>query len=332
VKVRALNARHVRELLSVEQCIPLMRTAMRLVARRETIQPIRQVMFQPDGRGSLAMMPGQAQAPRCLGSKAITVFPDNFGTALGSHQGLMLLFDPDNGAPVAVLDAREITAIRTAAATAVATDVLARKDVRSLAIFGYGEQAHTHADALTKVREFEEIVIWGRDKARAESFTEKLRAEYGARPDFPKRLRAVADGAVAAAADVVCTVTAAAEPFYRAEWLRPGQHINLVGAGIPSRAEAEPQVVPLTRYFADFKDSALALAGEFLRAKEAGLVNEQHVLGCVGDVLEGSVPGRKEPGDITLFKSIGMVVEDLVASEFVLREAERRETGQLVEW
>ena len=326
VSIRLLNAEAVRELLPLERCIPLMRQAMVLVAQGKARQPIRQFMNQPDGRGLLGLMPGHIGKPEWLGIKVITVFPANFGTEFGSHQGMVLLFDTRNGAPKAILDAREITAIRTAAATAVATDVLAPKNVRSLALFGYGEQARTHASALMQVRRFEEIIVWGRDIERARSLTSELQGKLNC------SMRAVAKAEEAAGADVVCTLTAAAEPYYRATWLRPGQHLNLVGSGVPATSEVEPEVVQRSRYFTDYKESALVLAGEFIRAKQAGLVDDDHILGSIGDVLEGKITGRKGASDITVFKSLGMVAEDLISADFVLAQAQQRGLGSVVDW
>jgi len=303
-----------------------MRQAMRLVGRGLTRQPIRQVMAQSDSRGVLGLMPGFIDEPQWLGVKVVTVFPANFGSQFGSHQGMVLLFDTKNGAPKAILDAREITAIRTAAATAVATDVLARKDVRSLALFGYGEQARAHALALTLVRRFEEIVVWGRDTERARLFSSQLQDQVNC------AVRAVANPEEAARADVICTVTAATEPFYRASWLQPGQHLNLVGSSVAHASEVEPEVVRRSRYFTDYKESATMLAGEFLRAKQAGLVGDEHILGCIGDVLDGKIVGRTDDSDITLFKSLGMIAEDLIAADFVLAQAQQKGLGQMVDW
>jgi ornithine cyclodeaminase len=271
-------------------------------------------------------MPGHIGEPEWLGIKVITVFPGNFGTEFGSHQGMVLLFDTRNGTPKAILDAREITAIRTAAATAVATDVLAPKNVRTLALFGYGEQARTHASALMQVRRFGEIIVWGRDIERARSLVAELQGKLNC------SMRAVAQAEEAAGADVVCTLTAAAEPFYRAAWLRPGQHLNLVGSGVPGTSEVEPEVVQRSRYFTDYKESALVLAGEFIRAKQAGLVGDDHILGSIGDVLEGKIAGRRAESDITLFKSLGMVAEDLISADFVLTQAQQRGLGSVVDW
>jgi ornithine cyclodeaminase/alanine dehydrogenase-like protein (mu-crystallin family) len=325
--IRLLNADAVRTLLPMDRCIDLMRQAMTLVATEGgTLQPIRQALWRPDRRGLMSMMPGYVADPEALGIKVITVFPGNFGTGLGSHQGLVLLFDPENGSPKAILDGREITAIRTAASTAAATDVLAPATVRTLGIFGYGEQAHTHLEALPHVRKFERALVWGRDLEKARAFAD---AE-SARHDFP--VEAVATPAEAAAADVLCTTTAASEPFFEARWLRPGHHVNVVGSSIPTTSEIDVATVARSRLYVDFKESALALAGDFRRAKEAGAVTDEHIVGSIGDVLSGKATGRASDQDITLFKSLGMVSEDLVSADYIFREAERGKVGQLVEW
>jgi ornithine cyclodeaminase len=326
MQIRMLNGHDVQALLPMPRCIELMRHAMSMVADGRTVQPIRQALRQPDGRGLLSMMPGHTAEPAWLGIKIVTVFPGNFGTAFGSHQGMVLLFDTGNGAPVAIVDGREITAIRTAAATAVATDALARPDVRSLGIFGYGEQATSHLRALREVRSFSKILVWGRDHAKAEAFA----ARHAAELDLP--VAAARDPAEAAACDVVTTVTASAEPVFFARWLRPGQHLNVVGSSVPTTSEVDEQTVAATRFFVDFRDSALELAGEFRRARALGLVDDGHIAGCVGEVLRGRVAGRRDAGDITLFKSLGMICEDLVSADAVLREAERQGRGTLVPW
>lgn len=328
MQIRLLNAAAVRALLPVDRCIDLTRQAMKLVATEGgTIQPIRQGLWHPDKRGLISMMPGYTANPEWLGIKIMAVYAGNFGTEFGSHQGFVILFETKNGVPRAIMDGREITAIRTAAATAAATDALARRDTRTLAIFGYGEQAHTHLEAVPRVRSFERALVWGRDFEKAQSFCAAEQAHH----PFPITAVRTAEEA-AVAADVLCTTTAAKEPFFESRWLRPGQHLNVVGSSIPTTSEIDIETVARCRLFVDFKDSALALAGDFRRAKEAGAVGDDHILGSIGDVLTGRVAGRTSDQDITLFKSLGMVSEDLVSADFILAEAERRGVGQLVEW
>jgi ornithine cyclodeaminase/alanine dehydrogenase-like protein (mu-crystallin family) len=328
MQIRLLNAAAVRALLPVDQCIGLARQAMKLVATEGgTIQPIRQALFHPDKRGLMSMMPGYTANPEWLGIKVMSVYPGNFGTQYGSHQGFVILFETGNGIPRAIMDGREITAIRTAAATAAGTDALARRDTRTLAIFGYGEQAHTHLEAVPKVRAFERALVWGRDFEKTRAFCAAEQAHH------PFEIVAVQTAKEAAIeADVLCTTTAAREPFFEADWLRPGQHLNVVGSSVPTTSEIDVQTVARCRLFVDFKESALALAGDFRRAREAGVVGDDHILGSIGDVLTGRVAGRTSDQDITLFKSLGMVSEDLVSADFILAEAERLSVGQLVEW
>ncbi len=330
--IRIVNAHEVDRLLPMAECIRLMREAMPLAGAGGAVQPIRTALRLPDGRGLLGMMPGylparpKAVAPQ-LGIKVVTVYPGNFGTNLGSHQGMVLLFDAADGRPLAIIEAREVTAIRTAASSAVATDVLAQRDAPVLAVFGYGEQATVHVEALRCVRDIRELILWGRNPAQATAFA----AETGARFGIPARAVARVEDA-AAAADILCTTTAAAEPYLKGAWLRPGQHLNVVGSSIPTTAEVDHDTVVRCRFYVDFRDSALALAGEFRRARDAGLVTDDHILGSIGDVLAGRAVGRLNPNDITLFKSLGMVSEDLVAARFVLEEAERLDVGRVVDF
>jgi ornithine cyclodeaminase/alanine dehydrogenase-like protein (mu-crystallin family) len=326
-RLRLLDARTVRALLPMERCVDLMRQAMLLVAQQRTLQPIRSSLWHPNGKGLLSMMPGYTADPEWFGIKVVSVFPGNFGSERGSHQGMVLLFDAEHGSPVAILDGREITAIRTAAATAVATDVLARRDTSTLAILGYGEQARTHLESMRLVRPFKRIVVWGRDLAKAHRFCEQAATQTRSRVEAVRWARAAVEQA-----DVICTTTAAAEPILEGQWLHSGQHLNVVGSSIPATAEIDVEAVRRCRFFVDFKDSALELAGDFRRAREAGAVGEDHLLGSIGDALVGRIAGRTSDQDTTLFKSLGMICEDLVAADFVLRESERRGIGTLVDW
>ena len=321
-----LNAATVRELLPMDVCVPLMRRAFAMVATGETVQPVRQALPLPDRRGLVGWMPGYTADPAWLGVKVVSVFPGNFGTEFGSHQGVVLLFETTNGAPVAILDGREITAIRTAAATAVATDVLASPQATSLGLFGYGEQAESHIEALLLVRPFSEILVWGRDRGRSKEFAAAMHARHGC------QIEAVDDPRAAAACDVVCTLTAAAEPILEGAWLRPGQHVNIVGSSIPTTSEVDDATVVAGRLFVDFKENALALGGDFRRAKAKGLVDDNHIVGTIGDVITGLVPARVSAADITLFKSLGMSSEDILSADHVLKEAQRLGKGQWVGW
>jgi ornithine cyclodeaminase len=253
------------------------------------------------------VMPGAMGVSRApFGAKLISVFPENFSLGVQSHQGLVILFDPENGAPVCVLHAGEITAIRTAAASAVATDALARRDARRLTILGYGEQAATHARAISKVRNLESITIWGRSPERARAFAERMKAEL----TLPVTRAGNVEEAVAKA-DIVCTVTSASEPILKGAWVRPGTHLNLVGSSHAGPVEVDSELVVRSRFIADSREGVLAQGAEFLRAKAAGLIGDDHIVAEIGQVLAGAIQGRRSPEEITVYKSLGHVVQDL---------------------
>jgi ornithine cyclodeaminase/alanine dehydrogenase-like protein (mu-crystallin family) len=303
--MRFIDREEVARRLTYEKCIPIVRDAMIAFSRGETRQLLRSIIPLADGR-MFGVMPG-AMGPRApFGAKLISVFPENFARGIQSHQGLVILFDPENGEPVCVLHAGEITAIRTAAASAVATDALAREDAHRMAILGYGEQATTHARAISKVRKLESITIWGRSPERARALAEQLQAELAVRASSALTVEdAVAD------ADIICTVTSATEPILRGAWVRPGTHLNLVGSSHAGPVEVDNDLVVCSRFIADSREGVLAQGAEFLRAKAAGLIDDDHIVAEIGEVLEGDIEGRRSTKEITVYKSLGHVVQDL---------------------
>ncbi len=306
--MRFIDREEVARRLSYEVCIPIVRQAMIALSKGETKQLLRSILPLSEGR-LLGIMPGAMGAHAAFGAKLISVFHDNYARGIQSHQGLVILFDPESGAPVCVVDAGEVTAIRTAAASAVATDVLARKDARRLALLGYGEQAGTHARAIREVRRLESIVVWGRSPERAVAFAERMRTELG----IPVFAAAGVREAVAEA-DIICTVTPATEPILRGEWVRPGTHVNVVGSGYAGPVEVDNELVVRSRFIADSREGVLQQGAEFLRAKAAGLVGDDHVVGEIGQVLSGQIEGRRSSEEITVYKSLGHVVQDLACA------------------
>jgi ornithine cyclodeaminase len=270
-------------------------------------------------------MPGCIDDPVAVGAKLVAVFPRNAEKGLPSHNGAVVLLDPQTGKLAAVIDAGAVTAIRTAAATAVATRVLARPDSKTLALLGAGEQAVTHLEALTRVIRFTDIRVWARSAEKARAFAEREGGKWGVRIEVRDSARQAVEGA-----DVVCAVTSSKEPILNGEWLTPGMHVNLVGASVASAREADDEVVKRSRFFVDYRPSAMAQAGELKHAIEAGVVTETHVLGEIGEVLEGRVPGRQSGSDITLYKSLGIAAQDLAAAEVILERARRESLGLAV--
>lgn len=313
--MRFIDREEVARRLTYEVCIPLVREAMIALSKGETRQLLRSIIPLSDGR-LFGIMPGALGSHAIFGAKLISVFHENFARGVPSHQGLIVLFDPESGAPVCAVHAGEVTAIRTAAASAVATAGLARKDARRLALLGYGEQAASHARAISKVRDLESMVVWGRSVERAHTFAERTAAELA----VPVATAETVKEAVAEA-DIICTVTSAAEPILRGEWVRPGTHINLVGSGHAGAAEVDNDLVVRSRFIADSREGTLQQGGEFLRAKAAGLVADAHIVAEIGQVLMGQVEGRRSAEEITVYKSLGHIVQDLASAAALYSQA-----------
>jgi ornithine cyclodeaminase/alanine dehydrogenase-like protein (mu-crystallin family) len=306
--MRFIDREEVARRLTYERCIPIVRQAMIAFSRGETKQLLRSIIPLSEDR-LFGIMPGAMGAHAPFGAKLISVFYENFARGVQSHQGLVILFDPESGAPVCAAHAGELTAIRTAAASAVATDVLACKSARRLALLGYGEQAQTHARAIQKVRELESIVVWGRSPERAHAFAQRMRAELG----VPVSTAAAVREAVAEA-DIICTVTSAAEPILQGAWVRPGTHLNLVGSSHAGPSEVDSDLVVRSRFIADSREGVLHQGAEFIRAKAAGLVGDDHIVAEIGEVLAGKIEGRRSAEEITVYKSLGHVVQDLASA------------------
>jgi ornithine cyclodeaminase/alanine dehydrogenase-like protein (mu-crystallin family) len=314
--MRFIDREEVARRLTYEMCIPIVRDAMIAFSRGETRQLLRSIMPLAEGR-LFGVMPGAMGARAPFGAKLISVFPQNFALGIQSHQGLVILFDPETGAPVCVAHAGEITAIRTAAASAVATDALARKDARRLAILGYGEQAATHARAISRVRHLDSISIWGRSPERACAFAARMQAELA----VPVSSAGTVEEAVSEA-DIVCTVTSAAEPILKGAWVRSGTHLNLVGSSHAGPTEVDNDLVVRSRFIADSREGVLAQGAEFLRAKAAGLIGDDHIVAEIGQVLAGEIEGRRSAAEITVYKSLGHVVQDLSTAWALYSQAE----------
>ena len=325
MRIRILSSADIKALLPMAACIELMRTTMIAVSEGRVGIPPRSVIPVSNG-GMLASMPGCLAEPECFGVKLLSLFAGNPAAGLSSHLGLVLLFEPKHGLPVAMLDAAELTAIRTAAVSGLATQLLAREDAGDLAILGSGEQARSHLAAMLAVRPLRRVRIWSRTSAHAETFAEQQSALH----DLSIEVCASAEAAVTGA-DLICTVTGSAEPILLGDWIAPGAHLNVVGASRLSAAEIDTAAVARSRFFVDFRQSAALEAGELRRAVDAGAITADHLLGEIGEVANGTVAGRRSAEDITLFKSLGVSAEDLASAHYLLQRAEATAVGQLVE-
>ena len=305
------DAAEVEALLDYPGCIDAMREAMIALSSGERPQPLRQI-FTVGENEMFGTMPGELRALSTFGAKLISVFHEPDGSGRTRHQGVVVAYDGETGAVSCIADAEPITKIRTACATALATDALARKDAEVLAIFGTGVQAESHLRAVPLVRQFREILLWGQSAERTRALADRMSKELA------REIVAVADNREAAEkADVICTVTSSPEPILLGEWVKPGTHINLVGSSYLGPVEVDNALVAKARYIADYRPGVLAQAAELAAARDAGLVDNSHAVGEIGEVLAGRVPGRQNDEQVTIYKSLGHVVQDLAAAAYL---------------
>jgi ornithine cyclodeaminase/alanine dehydrogenase-like protein (mu-crystallin family) len=308
------------------ECIEVMAEALRALAKGDAMLPLRTVMRLPDGRSAFAAMPAFLGSPAAMGIKVLTVFPGNEGTSLDSHQGAVLLFEAEQGRLVSIMDASSITSIRTAAVSAVATSLLARENATRLAILGAGVQALTHIESMRAVRPIERVTIWSRHDGRAIRLSRKVRERFG----LDARVVGAAIDAVADA-DIVCTTTSSREPVLEGAWLMPGVHVNAIGASLPSARELDSEAVRRSRLFVDRRESTRSEAGDFLIPLQEGVIGEDHIAGEIGELLLGQVDGRRSAEEVTVFKSLGLAIEDLASAHHVYQRAIAEGIGTSVE-
>jgi ornithine cyclodeaminase/alanine dehydrogenase-like protein (mu-crystallin family) len=326
MSVLIVSQSEVTRMLPMPECIEAMAEALMAVGRGEVVLPLRQVVPLPHHLGALASMPVYAESPRGMAVKVIAVFPGNHGTAFDSHQGAVLLFEGEHGSLQAILDASEVTAIRTAAVSGVATRLLAREDAGDLSILGSGVQARTHLAAMLAVRRIHRVRVWSPTPEKRERFAEREGRRHGI------TVEAVASAQEAVAeADLICTTTSSREPVLKGEWLAPGAHVNAVGSSIRSARELDTGAVMRSRLFVDRRESTLAEAGDFLFPKAEGAIGDDHIRGEIGEILLGRLRGRESDEEITLFKSLGIAVEDLAAAQLVYARAVEQGVGTWVE-
>jgi len=305
---RHFDAATIRRALTSRAAIASVREAMIALSDGRAKQLLRSFIGL-EGR-TFAIMPAALSGRGYFGAKLVSVFFAEDGRR--AHEGVVVLFDGASGKPVCTADAGEITHIRTGAASAVATDALARKDATTMAILGIGKQAVSHIEAITQVRELSQITVWGRELARARIFAEDMSRHTGI------SVRAVANVVDAAAdADIICTVTSASEPILFGAWVKPGAHVNVVGSSGPGPVEIDQDLVVKSRFIADHREHVLVHGAEFLRAKQAGAVTDAHIVAEIGEILSGQKPGRTADDDITLHKSLGHAVQDIAVAAWL---------------
>jgi len=326
MKVLIANQDQVSDLLPMHECIEVMQDALKMLAGGDAILPLRTMLILPDGQNLMGLMPSYLGGIQSVGVKVIAAFPSNYGTEYDTHQGVVLLFDTERGLLRAIVDGTAITAIRTAAVSGVATKLLARPDAGDLAIVGAGTQARAHLEAMLVVRDIRRVRVYSLPLEGAHQFARRESDRHGIEVEVKETAQEAVDGA-----DIICTVTTAKEPVVKGEWVAPGAHINAVGAFTPTTRELDTAAVVRSRFYGDRRESTLNEAGEFLIPKNEGVIDESHIVGEIGEILVGKVQGRTSPGEITLFKSLGIAIEDLAAAHYVLNKAREKNLGTWVE-
>ena len=306
----------------MDDLIAAMKTALVAFSGGSVAQPVRSVV-DAGGQGFFGVMPAFLPSPGALGAKLVTVFHNNAAAGLPTHLATILLLDDATGALLAIIDGRYITEARTAAVSAVATSLLARDDAATLAIVGSGVQARSHLEAIPRVRDIREVRVWSpREDSRA-TFVREMQPGRG----FEIRACASAHEALERA-DVVVLATAARDPVVRNEWIAPGTHVCAVGACRPDQREMDSALMTRARVFVDSRAGALTEAGDIIIPMNEGAFDASHIAGELGEVANHRVPGRNSRDEVTVFKSLGMAVEDMAAAHLAFVKASERGLGR----
>jgi ornithine cyclodeaminase/alanine dehydrogenase-like protein (mu-crystallin family) len=319
---RLLTSGDVARLLSMDDAIDAMDDALRRFSSGDVVQPVRTVV--PVGEHDVfGVMPAFVRTPGALGAKLVSVFARNAALDLPTHLATVLLFSPKTGALVSVMDGRVITEIRTAAVSAVSARALARDDAHLLAIIGSGAQARTHLEAMERVFELSEVRVWSPTPDHQMAFITEMEATTETKLVGSDSAERAVHGA-----DLIVLATSASEPVVRNEWVASGAHVISVGACRPHQREMDPALIRRGRFFVDSRAAALVESGDVVMGIQHGEFSPSHVIGELGEVLAGKVAGRRSPREITIFKSLGLAVEDIAAADLVYRKAIEGDVGQ----
>jgi len=317
---RLLTEQHVHSLLPMSDLIAAMESALAKFSAGEVLQPVRTVLTVGAAKSYYGLMPAYIPTPASMGAKIVTVFGENHKKGLPSHLATILLFDPDTGSLIAMMDGRFITEARTAAVSAVTARFLARPNASTLALIGSGVQARSHLEALTHVRQIKDVRVWSPRAQSRQQFIDDM----SPRVPIPIRNCETAQAAVTGA-DLIVLATASTTPVVESHWVSDGAHVMCVGACRPDQREMAPALVKRGRLYVDSRAAALVESGDVVMNIAEKLFDASHLRGEIGELVLGRVPGRASDSDVTIFKSLGMAVEDVVAADLVFRRAS--ETG-----
>jgi ornithine cyclodeaminase/alanine dehydrogenase-like protein (mu-crystallin family) len=315
-RFRLLTEDHVKSLLPMSELIAAMEAAVARYSAQEVLQPVRTVLSVGPTKAYFGLMPAYIEHPPRLGAKLVTVFNDNHTRGLPSHLATILLLDPDTGALLALMDGRYITEARTAAVSAVSARHLSRPDAETLAIVGSGVQARSHLEAYSEVRTLRDVRVWSPNARSRARFVEDMSGRV------PARLRDCGSAKEAVVgADLVVLATSSPTPVIDDAWIGPGTHVVSVGACRPDQREMAPELVTRARVFVDSRAAAVVESGDVVLGIREQRFDDRHIAGELGEVVLGRLDGRTAPDQITVFKSLGMAVEDVVTADLVFRKA-----------
>lgn len=317
---RLLTEAHVKSLISMRELITAMESAVARFSAREVLQPVRSVLSVGPTKAYFGLMPAYIEDPARLGAKLVTVFNENHRRGLTSHMATILLLDPETGALIALMDGRFITEARTAAVSAVSVRHLSRPEATTLAIIGTGVQARSHLEALTEVRALRDVRVWSPNPQSRARFVHDMQPHTACTLHDCASARDAVEGA-----DIVVLVTASPTPVVESEWVAPGTHVVAVGACRPEQREMAPELTARGRLFVDSRQAAVVESGDVVLGMKEGRFGESHIIGELGDLVLGRMAGRTSAAEVTIFKSLGMAVEDVVSADLVYRKA--LETG-----
>ena len=328
MEIVVLNHQQVTGLLPMPECIDVMAEALAAVARNEAYQPLRTIIRPEGAKGVMATMPSYMYGERAAyGLKEVCVFPNNPSIGKDAHQGSVLLHSAETGELLAVMNASAITAIRTGAVSGVATRLLAKEDAGDLAIIGAGVQGRSHLAAMEAVRPIRRVRVADKLPGAAQRFADEMSAKYA----FPVEATDNKEDAVQGA-DIIVTATSTTDPVLKREWIADGAHLNAVGSCFPHCRELDTATMVASKLFVDRRQSTLSEAGDFLIAAGEGAIGPEHIQAEIGEILIGEAEGRTSDKDITLFKALGLAVEDLAAAEYIYRKAKKQRIGNWMEF
>jgi len=308
--MRIIEEAQVRELVSAGKCVEIMKKALADLEEGRCYMPLRLITVMPN-TAKFGFMP--AYVGDYYGAKVITAYGPNAGTGYPTHIGYVMIFESEHSTVAGLVDATAVTEIRTGAVSAVATDLLARKDAKTLAIVGAGAQARSHTAAISTIRMIESITVYDMRPEAAEAYKAETEAQYGIPVTIAQDVRSCVGDA-----DIICTLTPSKEPWLTLDMVKPGAHVNAVGTFTPATREAASDLIAASRLYADQVEAMKKESGEYLVPLQEGLITEEHIVGSIGEVLCGRKPGRQTEDEITLFDALGLAVEDVACAVYVL--------------